>query len=361
MVEPEKVGFLYNDGYLGYQFGPGHPFQPIREKMTCDLLRELGVFDESAMIISPPMAARDDLLLAHSRSYVEFVEHMSEKGYGLLDMGDTPVTKGIFEASCQVVGGSICGADRIMRGELLHAFNPGGGLHHAKADSASGFCVFNDIVIATRHLQREYDLERIAIVDVDGHHGDGTQLILYDEPILKISLHRYGIFPGTGSVEEIGKGSGHGYSVNIPLPGGCGDDLFMKAFNEVVPPLLAEYQPQLLINQFGVDGHYQDPLVDLQLTTFTYEEVATTIHDLAHRLCGGRYLVLGGGGYEPRNVARCWAIMFLTLLGRRASKEAGLSSLHDPEPTSSNEYVRESVERTVRKVKETIFPMHGVS
>jgi acetoin utilization protein AcuC len=276
-------------------------------------------------------------------------------------MGDTPVTKGIFEASCQVVGGSICGADKIMRGELIHAFNPGGGLHHAKSDSASGFCIFNDIVIATRFLQRKYGLKRIAIVDVDGHHGDGTQSILYDEPILKISLHRYGIFPGTGLVEEIGEGAGRGYSVNIPLPGECGDDAFTKAFHEVIPPLLAEYQPQLLINQFGVDGHYQDPLVDLQLTTFTYEEVAVSMHELAHRLCGGRYLVLGGGGYQPKNVARCWAIMFLALLERRASKESGLSGLHDPEPTSSNEYVRESVEKTVRKVKETIFPIHGIS
>lgn len=351
MVEPERVGFLYNDDYLGYQFGPGHPFQPIREKMTMELLRELGVFDESAEIISPPMATREDLLLAHSRSYIDFIEHMSEKGYGLLDMGDTPVTKGIFEASCQVVGGSICGADKIMKGELMHAFNPGGGLHHAKSDSASGFCIFNDIVIATRYLQREYGIQRIAIVDVDGHHADGTQSILYDEPILKISLHRYGIFPGTGSVEEIGEGAGRGYSVNIPLPGGCGDDVFMRAFKEVVPPLLAEYRPQFLINQFGVDGHYQDPLVDLRLSTFTYEEVAASMHDLAHSLCKGRYLVLGGGGYQPENVARCWAIMFLTLLGRRASKDSRLRSLHDPEPTSSNEYVKENIERTLNRIK----------
>ena len=361
MNEPKRVGFLYNDKYLGYQFGPEHPFRPIREKMTLDLLQELGVFNGVAEVVSPPMATREDLLLVHSKSYVELVERLSKRGYGLLDLGDTPATRGIFEASRQVVGGSLCGANRIMKGRLMHAFNPGGGLHHASSDSASGFCVFNDIVITIRHLQKSFGLERIAIVDIDGHHGDGTQFLLYHEPILKISFHRYGIFPGSGSVEEIGKGPGRGYSVNIPLPAGCGDDTFMQAFKEVVPPLLKKYQPQLLISQFGVDGHYQDPLVDLRLTTFTYEDTATIMHELAHSICKGRFLVLGGGGYQPRNVSRCWAVMFLTLLNRRPSEDPGLSGLHDPEPTSSSRLVKESVEKTVDTVTAKIFPMHGLS
>lgn len=361
MVETKKIGFLYNDKYLKYQFGPSHPFQPIREKMTLDLLRDLGVFDDAAKVISPPSAKIEDLLLGHDRSYIDFVEGMSKKGYGLLDLGDTPATRGIFEASCQVVGGSIHGANKILRGDLVHAFNPGGGLHHAKSDSASGFCVFNDIVIAVRYLQRKYGLTRIAIVDIDGHHGDGTQSILYDEPILKISLHHHGIFPGSGSVEEIGRGEGRGYSVNIPLSAGSGDDVFMEAFKEIVLPLVQSYRPEFLISQFGVDGHYQDPLVGLRLTTHTYEEVAALMHDLAHTLCEGKYLVLGGGGYQPRNVARCWTIMFLMLLGRRSSKEAGLTGLHDPELTVSNRFVKETVKKTIDKIKDKVFPIHGLS
>jgi len=355
-----RVGFIYNDKYLDYQFGPDHPFQPIREKMTLDLLREIGVFDDLAEVISPPMASEEDLLLVHSRSYIDFVKRMSNRGYGLLDQGDTPVTKGIFEASLQVVGGSICGADKIMRGDLMHAFNPGGGLHHAKTESASGFCVFNDVALTARYLQKRYGLERVAIVDIDGHHGDGTQSLLYREPLLKISFHRYGIFPGSGSVEEIGKGAGQGYSINIPLPDGCGDDVFLESFEEIVPPLISSYSPQFIINQFGVDGHYQDPLVGLRLTTHTYERVATRMKELAHATCGGRYLALGGGGYQPRNVARCWAIMFLVLLDRYASRDPKLTGLHDPQTTSSSEYVKENVEEKMTEIKRSIFPIHGL-
>lgn len=361
MVKAKRVGFLYNDRYLDYQFGPDHPFQPIREKMTLDLLESLKVFEDAAEVISPPLAPIEDLLLSHDKSYVDFVKGMSKKGYGLLDLGDTPATQGIFEASRQVVGGSIHGADRIARGNLIHAFNPGGGLHHANFDSASGFCVFNDIVIAVRYLQREYGLTRIAIVDIDGHHGDGTQSMLYAEPILKISLHHHGIFPGTGSVEEIGKGAGRGYSVNIPITAGCGDDVFLETFKEIVIPLLNSYSPEFLISQFGVDGHYQDPLVGLRLTTHTFEEVATLMHDSAHTLCQGKYLVLGGGGYQPRNVARCWTIMFLVLLGRYSSRDPGLAGLHDPEHTSSSHLIRESVKNTVHKIKDKVFPIHGLS
>ena len=357
----KNVCFLYNEGYLGYQFGPDHPFQPIRERMTLELLQELGVFEEMAEVVSPASATRENLLLVHEKSYIDFVERMSKRGHGMLDLGDTPVTKGIFEASCQVVGGSLHGVDSIIDGSYMHAFNPGGGLHHAKEDSASGFCVFNDIVIAVRYAQRRYSLKRIAIVDIDGHHGDGTQSLLYNEPVLKISFHHYGIFPGTGSVEEIGRKSGRGYSVNIPLPAGSGDDVFMKAFREIVVPLLKEYSPQLLINQFGVDGHYQDPLVGLRLTTHTYEDVTVLMHDLAHSLCGGRLLVVGGGGYQPRNVARCWAVMFLALLGRRSSKDHKLYGLHDPQPTLSEKHVSESVMNTVQKIKDNIFPIHGLS
>ena len=353
--------FIYHPDYLKYQFGPDHPFKSIREKYTLDSLRELGVFDEKAKYYEPKPATEEDLLSVHSTEYVQFVKKMCERGYGYLDHGDTPATKELYEGACSRVGGSILGAKLIMDGNVSHAFNPGGGLHHAKADSASGFCVFNDIAIATRFLQKNYGLRRIAIVDVDGHHGDGTQEIFYDEAILKISLQRVGIFPGTGYVDEMGIGAGRGYSVNIPLPGGVDDETYLYAFKEIVPPLIEEYDPEIIINQFGVDGHYQDPLVGLALTTRGYEEISKTMHDLAHRFSNGRLLILGGGGYDVHNTARCWAIMFATVSEALPEKSREkYQRLFDKEFLALNEEVFSVVQKTVGEVKNRIFPLHGL-
>lgn len=350
------TAFIYRDDYMSYQFGPGHPFKPIREKYTLDKIKELGILNGNAKQYEPKPASEEDLLLVHSKEYIEYVKRMSSVGGGYLDYGDTPATKGIYEASCSVVGGSICGADLIMGGEVSHAFNPGGGLHHAKEDCAAGFCVFNDIAIAVRHLQKKYGLKKIAIVDIDGHHGDGTQEIFYGEPILTISFHRWGIYPGTGYVNELGRGEGRGYSVNVPLPGGTHDEAYLYAFDEVVPPLIESYEPEILVNQFGVDGHYQDPLVGLGLTTRAYSEISARMHGLAHQTSGGRYLILGGGGYNPSNVCRCWAVMFATVSGAPEK----LEELFDEGGPRKDERVFAMVKETVKEVKETVFPLHGL-
>jgi acetoin utilization protein AcuC len=183
--------------------------------------------------------------------------------------------------------------------------------------------VFNDIVVAVRALQREFGLRRIAIVDVDGHHGDGTQAELYREPTLYISLHRYDgrFYPATGAAEEDGEGTGRGYTVNVPLPRRCGDGPYLYALRRLVPPLLRAYRPELIIVQYGVDGHYRDPLVRLALTTAAYAEIARLLHALAHELCAGRLLVVGGGGYNPEATARCWAILVATLTGEAPSPD----------------------------------------
>lgn len=356
------TAFVYRDEYLNYQFGPGHPFKPIREKYTLDLLQELGIFDDKAEFYTPRLATEKDLSLVHSKEYIDFVKKMSEKGKGYLDYGDTPATKGIYEGTCSVVGGSLCAADLIIEGKASHAFNPGGGLHHAKENSAAGFCVFNDVAIATRYLQRKYSLERIAIVDVDGHHGDGTQEIFYHEPVLTISFHRYGrvfpFYPGTGDVTEIGEDNGRGYSVNIPLQAGTGDKAYLYAFNEIVPPLIKKYEPEILLNQFGVDTHYQDPLVGLSLTTKAYKEISSSLHELAQEVSEGKYLMFGGGGYKPKNVARCWAIMFVTVAEAQPKEPKKYEELFDPELKEEDEF--EKVKETVDHVKELIFPLHGL-
>ena len=356
------TAFIYHPDYLRYQFGPSHPFKPIREKYTLDLLRELRVFDGKVKYYEPTPANEEDLLLVHSKEYVDFVKRMCEQGYGYLDYGDTPAIKGLYEGACSVVGGSILGAKLLMDGDVSHAFNPGGGLHHAKQDSASGFCVFNDVAITTRFLKKTYGLKKIAIVDVDGHHGDGTQEILYSEPVLKISTHRIGIFPGTGYVDEVGVNAGKGYSVNIPLPRGADDKAYLYAFNEVVPPLIEMYKPEMIINQFGVDGHYQDPLVGLALTTGIYQEVSRIIHDLAHKFSGGKLLILGGGGYNVHNTTRCWATMFVTVseaLPETSKKK--YRELLDKKILIPNRGALDTVRKTVEKIKRDIFPIHGLA
>lgn len=360
-----RTAFLYDDDYLGYNFGSSHPLRPERCRDTFELLQKLGIFDEIVKHYAPGHASEEDLKLVHSEEYIRMVKTKCEEGKGYLDYGDTPARRGVYEASCAIVGGSILGADLIMRGEVEHAFNVGGGLHHARRSSAAGFCVFNDVAVAARHLQRRYCLKRIAIVDIDGHHGDGTQSIFYREPILTISLHRYGgdflgrFYPGTGSVDEIGEGYGKGYSVNVPLPAGTFDEAFLEAFNEIVPPLLEKYRPEILLNQFGVDTHYQDPLVGLSLTTKSYLEVSSTLHHLAHRVSGGKYLIFGGGGYKPGNVSRCWALMLMTVAG--VTPEVNLyKKLLDKDTAAQNQTVRTKVRESIRQVKEAVFPLHGL-
>jgi acetoin utilization protein AcuC len=215
------------------------------------------------------------------------------------------------------VGATLHGARAIARGEARHAFNPGGGLHHAGRARAGGFCVFNDAVIAVRALQREHQLARIAIVDLDGHHGDGTQELLWEEPTLYASVHRFGsrFYPGTGAAHEVGAGPGLGYTLNVPLPRGTGDETYLRALDEVVLPYVAAYRPELLIVQIGVDTHRGDPLVRLDLTAGVYRQIALRLHALAHDCCDGRLLALAGGGYVPASVARCWAIFLGTLAG----------------------------------------------
>jgi acetoin utilization protein AcuC len=231
------------------------------------------------------------------------------------------------------VGATLHGARAIARGDALHAFNPGGGLHHAGRARAGGFCVFNDVVIAVRALQREHGVERIAIVDLDGHHGEGTQELLWEEPILYASTHRHGgrFFPGTGTRDEVGTGRGLGYTLNAPLARGTGNAEFLRQLDEVVLPYVAGYRPELLIVQVGVDTHAGDPLVRMGLTAGCYREIALRLHELAHDACGGRLLAVAGGGYVPAAVARCWAIFVGTLAGTFADgRDERLRGLLDP-------------------------------
>jgi len=311
-----STALVFHDVYRGRGVSP-LTTSWTRYALAYDLIESLGLFRGGLGLLIPNDASERELRLAHTADYIARVHEADARGEGNLDGRDTPAWRGMYRRAAVAVGGTLLGARAIMRGEVAHAFNPAGGLHHAQADRASGFCIFNDIVIATRMLQREFGLERIAIIDVDGHHGDGTQALLYDEPILKVSLHQYDgrFYPGTGSTAERGEGRGYLYTINLPLPRRIGDRVYQSIFDRFVPPLLYEYRPQFVIVQFGADAHFSDPLVGLRLTTDTYVHLIQRFHRMAHLLCDGRLLFLGGGGYNPLTVARVWAILTAMLSG----------------------------------------------
>ncbi len=324
-----------------------------RYRMGYMLLEELGFFANGLRVERQLPAPLDELLRVHPQSYIDFVQQRDAEGTGYLDYGDTPAYRGVFERARLSVGGSLLGAQLIMQGTAKHAFNPSGGLHHAQSDRAGGFCIFNDVVISARWLQTQ-GLSRIAVVDVDGHHGDGTQALLYHEPLLTISLHQYDgrFYPRTGRADEIGEGAGRGYNINVPLPRRTGHGAYLAAFDQIVAPELRRYRPEFLLVQFGVDGHADDPLVGLQLTTHTYQALIERLHALAHDLCDGRMLLMGGGGYKPEAVVRCWAIMLGTLAECVPSqRRAQFESLHDA-PLAEDEEAAQQVARVIADVKQ---------
>lgn len=325
------TAFFYNDDLLRYQFGPEHPYQPIRFQLIRDTLREMDVFDGRLEYLEPPSATEEDLREVHDRSLIEYVKEMSATGTGYLDMGDTPVCKGLFEGALAAVGATLYGAESIARGEFDHVMTPGGGLHHARRERAAGFSVFNDLAIAARRLQRRYGYERIAIVDIDGHHGDGTQSIFNGEKILTISFHRFGagFYPGTGAVTDFGEGEGEGYAINVPLPRCTPDEVYAPTYDKVLSAALEAYRPEIIIHQFGTDAHYSDQMVGMGLTTRTYEKVAEITHRLAHEHCDGRYLVTGGGGYSIDAARRIWSIAVCTVSGSFPLNPEGMHLMQD--------------------------------
>ena len=351
-----KNAIAFSERYLEIAFTPQSLSWnwKIRNKIFKDLFNQYEL-TRYVDIVEPEPVAEEELLLVHDSEFIEYVKKKSKTGIGYLDYGDTPAYKGVYEDAILVVGGTAKLVKLILKGEYKKGFNPQGGFHHAQKGTAAGFCVFNDVALAAMLASREK--LRVAVVDIDGHHGDGTQFILYDKPLLKISFHRYGYFyPGTGDINELGEGVGYGYSVNIPLPSGAGDDVFEMALNEVVIPLLEYYKPEFIVAQMGVDGHLGDPLVDLRLTSKSYRLIGQTLRYLAEKYAQGRVIGLGGGGYDPDNTSRMWMIMISEIfdipeeLRRKIYEE-----LRDkPEGTLSTEQVVKTVKYRIERLKKNL-------
>ena len=309
-----SLGVPWSDDLIGYDFGPSHPLAPVRVELTIELARSYGVLARDNVELMDVVAADDDLLgLVHTPDYVEAVRRSSasvqpDVAHGLGTMDD-PVFAGMHEAASLVAGATVAAARAVHEGRHQHAANIAGGLHHAMASAASGFCIYNDPAIAIAWLLRQ-GVERIAYVDIDVHHGDGVQAAFWDDPrVLTISLHESGrtLFPGTGFAHEIGGEDARGTAVNIALPAGTGDAGWLRAFHAVVPPLVRRFAPQILVSQHGCDSHALDPLANLLVSLDGQRKAHAALHALAHEVCEGRWLFTGGGGYElVRVVPRTW-------------------------------------------------------
>jgi acetoin utilization protein AcuC len=324
---------VWDEQLLGYDFGPQHPLRPERLTYGTDLLAQASLWLPERETIRPSVASREELQVVHAPDYVALVERSETANatdfaglqrYGL-GPGDNPWFPNIHQASARVAGGTVEIARAVMAGDYLHAFNPAGGLHHAMRDRASGFCVYNDVAVAIGGLLQNYDDLRVLYLDFDAHHGDGVQTLFYDDPrVLTFSIHESGryLFPGTGSVEEIGSGQGRGYSVNLPMEPYTQDDSWLPAVQALVPALAERFEPNIIVSQHGCDGHAWDPLTHLGITTHTIAAQAQLAHNLAHTYCAGRWIATGGGGYDYRRVVpRMYALIFTQMTGRDPGPE----------------------------------------
>ena len=313
-------GLFHDRGLEEYGFGDDHPFDPLRIRLTLELCEAAGLLEGYEFSASEAASERD-LLTVHSLTYVRRVQ---AAGRGEVQAGDlahygigkpdNPAVPGVHEAGRRIVGAVLGACRAVMAGKVDHAMCVSGGLHHALRSKASGFCFYNDAGVAIARLKDEHPGIRVAYLDTDAHHGDGVQWMFYDDPeVLTISMHESGryLFPGTGGVEERGRGGALGYSVNVPLEPFTGDSSWIECFDAVVPVALRAFRPDIILSQNGCDGHRLDPLTHLAATMRLYEHVPRRVHDLAHELCGGRWVATGGGGYDIwRVVPRAWTALW---------------------------------------------------
>ena len=314
---------VYSPELLSYNFGPQHPFNPLRIKLTIDLMQDIGLF-KPGYVVPPSDAQLEDLLLVHDNHYVEAVKRAGGNGaadeqdtqYYELGTEDNPVFSKMHEATSLLVGSTLSGAKHILSGKADHALNLSGGLHHAQRAKASGFCIYNDLAVAIAFFRKQG--MKVVYVDIDAHHGDGVQWMFYDDPnVLTVSLHESGryLFPGTGTIYERGSRAGFGYAVNVPLEPFTEDCSFVEVFDKVVPKVIAQFKPDIIVSQHGCDSHEFDPLAHLSFTTESFAHAAKSLHSLAHKHCSGRWLAAGGGGYDFwRVVPRVWSALWAEML-----------------------------------------------
>ncbi len=399
MYSPTGFGYpavptsiVYSDSLLRYKFAAKHPMNPMRLDLTARLAYDLGVFDLPNVTRARPYAASHaELELVHDPEYIDAVQRVSasptvpDEARGLGTM-DNPAFADMHVAASTIYGGSIHAAELVLEEKALHAVNFAGGMHHASRQAASGFCIYNDAAGAIARLLAG-GVKRVLYIDVDAHHGDGTQNIFYDDPrVLTVSLHESGVslFPGTGFPYETGGPNAPGTAVNIALPAGTKDAGWLRAFHAVVPQVAAAFEPEVIVSQHGCDAHTDDPLSNLLVSVDSQRMVAISIAGLAHDLCENRWIATGGGGYDViHTTPRVWTHLCSVVAGSPIS-------LTQETPLSWREYVTEkygavdppelmgegvdrwwrsglvgydpndSVDRAIMATRKEVLPLHGL-
>jgi acetoin utilization protein AcuC len=341
------VRVVWSPALLGYDFGVIHPMAPERLALTMRLAEDLGLLDRPGVEVvgAEPV---DDATLAtvHTPEYIRAVRAASDDGVSDPARGlgteDDPVFAGMHEAAARIVAGTLDAARAVWSGEVEHAVNIAGGMHHAMPGAASGFCAYNDAAVAIHALLAE-GAERVAYVDLDAHHGDGVQAVFYDDPrVLTVSVHESGItlFPGTGPAGDAGLGAAAGTVVNLSLPARTTDAGWLRAVDAVVPAVVREFRPDIVVSQHGCDAHGSDPLSNLDISVDAQRLAASWVHDLAHEVAGGRWVALGGGGYAVVDVVpRAWAHVIAIATHEPIDP-------HTPVPAAWREHVKERWGRT---------------
>jgi acetoin utilization protein AcuC len=385
-----SAAVVWDDALTRYDFGPGHPFDPVRIRLTMALAGELGVLSSPAVsVLSPEPATDSEIETVHDPRYVAVVRHVGRALVPALRFGlgtdDDPVFEGMHEAAALVAGATLAAARSVWSGATAHAVSVAGGHHHAMRANASGFCVYNDPAIAIKWLL-SVGAERVAYVDLDVHHGDGVQAAFYDDPrVLTISLHEHPatLFPGTGMPDETGTGDGAGYAVNVALPAGTDDAGWLRALDAVALPLLRSFKPTVLVSQHGCDSHRLDPLAHLSLSVDGQRQAQLTMHELAHELCDGRWIATGGGGYAlVQVVPRTWTHLLAVAAGapldpetatpaqwrelaRSLTGETAPRTMTDGVPPRYVSFASgmdpdDAVDRAIMRTRSAVFPAHGL-
>ena len=395
----------WDDQLSGYDFGPEHPLAPIRVKLTMELAQAFGLFHIDGITAGiTAMVSEKELELVHDPLYISMVRLAGKPAgqpggsrapgdlaarallaYGL-GTEDDPVFPGMHDAAAMIVGATLDAAMAVWTSAAQHGASIAGGLHHAMASKASGFCVYNDAAIGIAWLL-SHGVDRIAYIDVDAHHGDGVQAAFWNDPrVLTISLHEHPatLFPGTGLPSETGGPDAEGSVVNVALPAGTRDAGWLRAFHAVVPPLVREFKPQVLVSQHGCDTHWSDPLTNLELTIDGQRAAGVAIHALAHEVTGGRWLLTGGGGYQHVQVVpRSWTHLLFEAAGHPLDPGSATPALwrdyvswataeEPPEEMTEGGLARfvafetgydpaEPVDRAIMATRKAVFPQHGLT
>ncbi len=382
---------VWDPDFNRYDFGPSHPMAPVRLDLTARLAESLGLFAAPGVQVHGAEVASYALLSTiHDPAYVRAVQHASEHpeqadGRWGLGTADDPAFPGMHDASARVLQASVDCADQVWSGDVLHAVNFCGGLHHAMHARASGFCVYNDVAAAIQRLL-DSGAQRVAYVDVDVHHGDGTQALFWDDPrVLTISVHETGrvLFPGTGFPDETGGPKAAGSAVNVALPPGTGDRDWLRAVHSVVPALVRAFRPEVLVSQHGCDTHLLDPLAHLAVSLDAQRAVTESLHELSHEVCDGRWLATGGGGYEIVDVVpRAWTHLvaiaahapiapatelpasWLAFVQQRFGRQ-GPARMTDGKDTGWRSWEvgydpEDVLDRAVMATRKAVFPLHGL-